>query len=260
MALRAYQRFDPRLFEKKALEQHYPAGAFVALVGAINLAEAQSQRGRFRSERVLRALLDKYGRWIPFLVTRGDLTVLSDGRLYVDGWDEWQEGDWRVKERVDRIRHRKRTGPTVPPVTPETDTPATLPSVSTPSDGHRQTVAVSAKRDSPSVGTSGSGGESNARDPDDLGSILTWLARERSVSVPEGAAMVELARLVDQHGPTAVIEALAAQDRRMKDGRQFVYGALHRLNPLPSTPRNAKHPNREYRPTDKEAADAFERF
>jgi hypothetical protein len=134
MSLRAYQRFDPRLFERKVLEQGYPAGAFAALVGAIGAAEAQPERGRFRSERVLRALLESYGRWVPYLIAHRDVIVLDDGRLYVDGWDEWQEGDWKVQERVTRIRNRRRTVATVAPVTVESVTPVTVESVSTPSE------------------------------------------------------------------------------------------------------------------------------
>ena len=98
-----------------------------------------------------------------------------------------------------------------------------------------------------------------ARASDDVAEVLSWLARERSVSVPEGAALVELARLVDQHGAPALIEALETLDRSMRDGRQYVYGAMKRLNPLPGGSRNGKAGS-EYRPTAKEAADAFERF
>lgn len=143
---RAYQRLDPFFFERKALDQSYPAGAFVALVGAINLAESQPQRGRFRNRRVLVALLERYGRWVPELVRRGDLLELPDGRLYVDGWDEWQEGDWKVAERVARIRQRPHphgTPGTVTGATAPTVTPRTVPTVSTPSDGGRQSGGVS---------------------------------------------------------------------------------------------------------------------
>jgi hypothetical protein len=55
---RAYLRVDPAFFERKALTQDYPVGVFAALVGTLCLAETQPERGRFRSERLLRALLE----------------------------------------------------------------------------------------------------------------------------------------------------------------------------------------------------------
>jgi hypothetical protein len=153
---RAYLRLDPGFFEKKVLSQGYPAGAAIALIGVLCLAEHQPDRGRFRNERVLRALLDTYGRWIPYLKEHGDLVVESDGRLYPPGWSEWQEGDHTVAERVRRIRARARdTAPTVtdatpptvtsdtgPPVTP--DTPATVytPSERSVIDGGGKALSV----------------------------------------------------------------------------------------------------------------------
>src|SRR3990167_7292009 len=109
----------------------------MALVGALCLAEQQIPRGRFRNVRVLKALLGDYGRHVKALVERGDVTVLPDGGLYVDGWDEWQEGDVTVKERMARIRRRKHrdagdrntrngadSNPTLPPRLGSTSTPA----------------------------------------------------------------------------------------------------------------------------------------
>lgn len=126
---RAYVRLDPAYYERK-LEQGYPLGAIAALVGCFCMAESQTTRGRFRDRAVLKALLGKEGgKWVAFLVDRGDLTVEPSGRIYVDGWDEWQEGDWQVKERMQRVRGRKRNGSsvaTVPPVTPETVSPPSL--------------------------------------------------------------------------------------------------------------------------------------
>lgn len=263
MGLRAYQRIDPRTYERKVLDQGYPLPAFAAYIGALNAGEAQPDRGRFRTEAVLRALLGPAGRWVGFLVERGDLVRLPDGRLYLEGWDEWQEGDWKVAERVTRIRNRKRTPSSVADVTVETVTHDTVAPVYTPSDGDRLTAAVSAKRDSPSVGTSGggSGGVSGGTAPaDDVALVAAWLARERKAWVPEGAASIELARLVDQHGVPAVLAVLGELDPSMRDGRQYVYGAMKRLNPLPAGPRNGKAVAGEYRPSSKEAADAFERF
>lgn len=102
---RAYIRLDPSFDERKC---DYPDGAYAALVAAFCLAEHQPQRGRFRSARYLAGLLGKRGRWVKYLMDHGDLVPDGGERLYVDGWDEWQEGDWKVGERVARIRSRRK--------------------------------------------------------------------------------------------------------------------------------------------------------
>jgi hypothetical protein len=101
---RAYIRLDPQFDERK---EAYPDGPYRALVACLCLAESQPVRGRFRSVDYLRRLLGQSGRHVPFLIEHGDLTVLEGGRVYVVGWDEWQEGDWKVGERVRRIRARR---------------------------------------------------------------------------------------------------------------------------------------------------------
>ena len=103
---RAYLRLDPAFYEKK-LEQGYPLAAIGALAGVLCLAELQPARGRFRDLAVLKALLGPAAaKQVPFLIERGDI-IPEEGRLYVAGWDEWQEGDVTVKERMARIRNRK---------------------------------------------------------------------------------------------------------------------------------------------------------
>jgi hypothetical protein len=52
-------------------------------------------------------LLEKRGKHVNYLVSHGDLVLLEDGYVYLDGWDEWQEGDWKVGERVQRLRARR---------------------------------------------------------------------------------------------------------------------------------------------------------
>ena len=126
---RAYLRFDPAIYERKVVEQDYPLPLFAAFVGVLCLAEHQPKRGRFRNERVLRALLGPSGRYVPELIKRSDVIVQDDGSMYVDGWEEWQEGDWKVGERVTRIRNRKRVK-----VTPATVTGVTVTTVDTPSE------------------------------------------------------------------------------------------------------------------------------
>lgn len=148
---RAYLRLDPNYFDRKAIEQKYPPGAVAALIGALCHAEHQPQRGRFRDARVLKALLGPYAKWIPFLIEHRDL-VVRKGVLYVDGWDEWQEGDWKVGERVRRIRNRAKAtdagGDVTAEVTPDVtvdvtvgnESPDSVGTVYIPSDGGRQSV------------------------------------------------------------------------------------------------------------------------
>jgi hypothetical protein len=130
--MRAYLRLDPQLADMKV---GYPDGAFRAFVEVLCFAEQQHPRGTFRSRKLLAVLLDKRARWIPYLLEKGDIEELPTGQVYVDGWAEWQEGDWKVHERVQRIRNRQRrerTVPTVTPDTPATVTPDTVDGVSTP--------------------------------------------------------------------------------------------------------------------------------
>lgn len=160
---RAYLRLDPAFYERKVIDQGYPSGAALALVGAMCLAEYQPARGRFRSAAVLRTLLGPNAKWVAYLIEHEDLVQRKDG-LYVDGWDEWQEGDWKVAERVRRIRGRRGvtpgvTVPVTPGVTPDvtvaTESPDSNGTVYTPSDGGRQSVI-----------DSGSGSEAVATPPD----------------------------------------------------------------------------------------------
>jgi hypothetical protein len=107
----------------------------VAFVACLCHADQQSERGRFRNERLLKVLLEKRARWVPFLIAHGDLVVLPDGRLYVDGWDEWQEGDLTVPERMVRLRARKNvTNGVTPVVTADVTGGVTVPSSVSGSD------------------------------------------------------------------------------------------------------------------------------
>lgn len=157
---RAYLRLDPGFFERKVIRQAYPPAAALALIGTYCLAESQPERGRFRDERLLRAMLGPLGPQVTYLMKHGDLVKLDDGRVYPDGWDEWQEGDWKVGERVKRIRDRTRVTPdsvtegtstTVTNDTPATVTSGTVPTVYTPSErgiaGHSG-AGISKERDS----------------------------------------------------------------------------------------------------------------
>lgn len=97
---KAYLRLDPNLDQA-----HPDPGAMVRLLCAAN---RQPHRGRFKSRDLLDAVLGK--TVARACIARRDVVEQSDGRYYVPGWDEWQEGDWTVGERQQRIRDRRNAG------------------------------------------------------------------------------------------------------------------------------------------------------
>jgi hypothetical protein len=105
---RAYLRIDPNIDQT--------VGDLEGFVRLLCSAARQPERGRFRD----RAILDRsVGRVrVGRMIERGDVSVLEDGRLYVQGWDEWQEGDLTVGERMKRMRARRKSAKTVSHVTP----------------------------------------------------------------------------------------------------------------------------------------------
>jgi hypothetical protein len=125
---RAYLRLDPHAFDRKVhgLDEHgerlrgwkpYAPDTWGAFIAVLCLADMQPERGTFRSDRLLRELLRgsdglgaRFARQVPELIARGDLVAKANGRLRVDGWDTWQEGDLTVHERMRRYRAAKRNG------------------------------------------------------------------------------------------------------------------------------------------------------
>lgn len=94
---KAYLRIDPNL------DSTHPApGDMVALLCTAN---RQPRRGYFKSEGVARAALGR--RLFSRSVARGDLRKNGIG-YQVDGWEDWQEGDLNVGERMRRLRDRRR--------------------------------------------------------------------------------------------------------------------------------------------------------
>lgn len=108
---RAYLRIDPNIDQTM--------GDLEGFIRLLCAAARQPDRGRFRDRTILERAVGKarVGR----MLTRGDVACLPDGRLYVEGWDEWQEGDHTVSERMKRMRARRaRSVSTVtPPPSPE---------------------------------------------------------------------------------------------------------------------------------------------
>lgn len=107
---RPYIKLDPRLPERK---DYYPDGPWRALVETFCYAASQDTPGRFKNERVLRALLGARGRHVPFLIEQGDLTPSNLGFVYVEGWEQWQEGKYpTVAARLSAIEDKR--GPMSP--------------------------------------------------------------------------------------------------------------------------------------------------
>lgn len=95
---RAYLRMLPNI------DQHPDA---LAMVRAMCAAARQPQRGRFREPVVLERAVGR--KAYRLLVERGDVVPAVPGPgVYLEGWDELQEGDMTVAERMRRYRKRKR--------------------------------------------------------------------------------------------------------------------------------------------------------
>lgn len=119
--MRAYHRIDPLMDERKS---HYTPAQFGAFLKVQLVAGRQTMRGWFRSEAALRgALPGAYARHVDFLIEQGDLRV-SDSGVYVDGWNEWQEGDLTVSDRMAALRNRRRNATVTGTVTSAVSEPS----------------------------------------------------------------------------------------------------------------------------------------
>jgi hypothetical protein len=231
MTRRAYLRLDPDFFERKVVEDRYPLPAALALISTLCLSEDQPQRGRFRNAKLLRVLLDGdpptgLGKWVPYLIEHGDLIAQDRGVLYIDGWDEWQEGDWKVAERVARIRARKSGTATVTPG----DTPDVTVSVTPDVTVDVTPPRYSGERLAEGEGTHVPSGGGSA--PYLAMKEVTQLSMDRV----EFRTKQELDRLIDQRGPEAVAVAIREVAERIPTqppaARQVVYEAVKFLEPF----------------------------
>lgn len=120
---------------------HYTPAQLGAFLKVQLVAGRQSHRGHFRSVAALRALLPgAYVRHVDFLIAEGDLEISPDGKVYVDGWDQWQEGDLTVRDRMAALRNRHRNATVTGTVTPTVTEPS--PTATRSSVG----VGISSKR------------------------------------------------------------------------------------------------------------------
>jgi hypothetical protein len=82
-------------------------------------AARQPRRGRFEDVSLIERVLGSRKRAQAFLTPRRpgkepDVVQLEDGTYYLAGWDEWQEGDFTVSERVRRVRAKRDAGVSEP--------------------------------------------------------------------------------------------------------------------------------------------------
>lgn len=255
---RAYIRVVPDLFDRKVLQQKYPPAAAMAFVGCLCLGESVSPRGRFRSIATLKAMLTgpngegaAYSRSVNYLIEHGDLVVNGDGSVYIDGWDELQEGrDNTVSDRVERYRKRVRNGagnaPVTVGVTRNTET-GNGPSRARPRRGSEVRGERLEVRGEPLT-------DSRA-DPE--AEALSYLASVGATIQPTGNGFHRrLALLVERQGSDPVIAALRrATDEGAKSDRQHLFAAEGYLEPI-TEKRNGKTPGGHTR-TTKEVDDAF---
>jgi hypothetical protein len=229
--MKAYLRIDPLIDERKS---HYMPAQLGAFVKVLALSSRQGQRGRFRSIKALTgALPAAYGKHVAFLIEQGDLIEQPDGSLYFDGYDEWQEGDVTVGERMARLRNRKRNNG----VTSDAAEPSPTAT--------RSSVGVGVSTDAERGSDEPLSLRARAIDddgPDDDVTRLQKLAESLTgtpYGFPRHGGMGEkVGVLLRKHGLPAV-EAewrrIAAEERGMPTVRQLVLGADNALNRI-STP------------------------
>lgn len=139
--MRAYLRLDPKLRRQK---WDYPDGAFRAFVEMLCASESQPVRGRFESRELVKAMLGPRRRWIGYLLEHGDLGQEGE-EFVVIGWQDWQEGDITVPERMARLRAKKAGAALVTPAdTPDDTAPDTPARIAEAVGGGGKPLAASA--------------------------------------------------------------------------------------------------------------------
>lgn len=96
---KAYLRLDP------LIDSHPDWEAMVLLM---LWANRQPRRGYFKSLDVVKKLLGR--KRLEACIARRDLARQGDGTFHLVGWEEWQEGDFTVGERMRRYRNKHVTG------------------------------------------------------------------------------------------------------------------------------------------------------
>jgi hypothetical protein len=236
---RAYLRVDPNV------DQAFP-DLRNTFIGLLCSAARQPERGRYQSRKRAEQLHSR--AFIRGCLEREDLVALPDGRLYVDGWDEWQEGDLTVAERMRRMRERRRLKRLA--VTAGVTPPASRDRNGVTTNAYAVDGSTQESGSSPTgVGVGvGAGGE---RAPDegrgegllhlDPAVASAWEAaagRTLLSSGPYAAGLVDDA--CRRHGPAAVsaaIEASRAGFAFVPSAQALATAVRNRIDPLPAAGR-----------------------
>ena len=240
---RAYLRLFPDVYERKVLgirgpdeppRIRYSSAQFSAFIGTMVFSEMVNPRGRFKSRRVLEALLagpDDQGADIAaqvgFLVDQGDLERQPDGSLYFEGWDEAQEGrDPSVNERMARYRNRKRG---VPKTLGAGDGAVTSnASVTGSGVTAKSRPPLTAKR--PEKKDRANAREVAMSSPGHI--VRRWLS-DHGAQAPVGWVNTTLNELIGVYGYPAVVAIWESAPKDVRTSRQFVQLADRALSPDP---------------------------
>jgi hypothetical protein len=242
--MRAYHRVDPLMDERKSDYSPAQLGAFLKVQ---LVAGRQAERGRFRSRKALEgALPAAYARHVAYLLERGDLVTQPDGSVYVDGWDEWQEGDLNVGERMRRLRARHRDAlERNEGRNGQRHDGVTRPSPAAIGVGIGVSVDDVALSETSSPRSASGARIGRAIGPDEglphLDPVTAGVGEQitgRGVLAAGAKQLTELDRLIEAHGPDAVQAAM----RRVANGgrlewRQLVWGIVKDLEPIPGARR-----------------------
>ena len=228
--MKAYIRTDPLIDERKG---HYSPAQLGTYILVLCKAARQRHRGRFRSVQALRNTMPTaYVRYLPFLFDEGDVVELDDGSVVVDGWDEWQEGDQTVGERMSRLRNRKRNATVTPTVTPTVTQPLPAATYS------YSDIDVSTYKESASALSFAREGLPHLSPRvQEAGEAITG----QGILTAGDKQLTELDRLCEVHGDEKVIAAFRKiANGGQKSWRQLVWDSVKVIEPF-ATSKDTQH-------------------
>lgn len=210
-SIRNDPKFDTVRDDERAL------GAYVRL-----LMEAELT---FPAHPLLPASLSRYAR---NLLIKAGLLLISGSHYTISGLKAERE----ARYGAGRGRKKYPSDGAPKPETSRSDSVVTSESIRNPRAGAGAHSPSPSFSESSSTEERGAGERNGEGVVDDLDGAHLWLSKHRADVPYEGRAGLELAQLVRQHGTPRVIaamETLGAQH----DGRQYIFGVLPILNPIP---------------------------